>query len=98
MDRQAGGLAAPIPQGAIDHADRLHRDAFAPVDGVSIHQIPQALTRDRVGVLQQPAQFAIDDIGDTWVDRAAETTYALIGLDLYKDGLDRVAAILDQAG
>jgi hypothetical protein len=54
MRGQADGLAAQVPQRAVDRADRQDRRALAPMNGMPVQEIPQTLTRDRVGALQQP--------------------------------------------
>ena len=87
IDGRVEQLAFEVPEGEIDLAERHHCCAFAAVDGVAVHLVPDAL--DGVGVFadEQVDEGALDD-GDVFVgDLSTDAGGAVIGVDEQEAGL-----------
>ena len=83
-DGRVVDLAAQVPEGAVDGADRHHRLALASVDRGSEHLVPEQLVCGRVLALDDLAQRRGDYVGLGAVDRPTDASDAAIGLDLHK--------------
>src|SRR5215213_9707116 len=94
------GLLQPasleIPERAVDGADGHHRRALATMHRLAVHQIPDTLGGEGIDVLEQTAEFAIDDPGHFVGDRAGETSDTRVSIDLEKDRYDSGATGFDR--
>ena len=62
-----------IPEGAIDGTDGHHGGAFATVDGLTEHHVPDSLGGEWIDSLQEAAKLAVDDPRHFVRDRTGKT-------------------------
>ncbi len=77
-------LAADVPEGAVDGADRHHLVPLPAVDGVAVHLVPDTLGGEGVLADQEMTEGAVDRVGGFVLDRTAEAGDAFVGFDLHK--------------
>ena len=72
VDRQAEQLAAQVPEGAVDRADRHHLVALAGVAVLAIEEVPDALVGERVLAEQVRRELGADEHRRLGDDRPEE--------------------------
>ena len=97
--RLACRLAAQVPQGEVDAADRHEGQALAAVgQGRPVHRLPQALHVGGVGAGEQGPQLPLDDVGSGGAPGAHAVSHQAAGLDRHRQLSEGAAPVRRRAG